>query len=94
MGGDGVSGSSGDPDACFSPVRAPFLANFGASDEAILAVVTGKAQPEGKLPFELPGSMEAVRAQNPDAPHDSKSPLFPLFFGLQYSPAQGPITKH
>jgi beta-glucosidase len=61
------------------------LANFGASDEAVLAIVTGKAQPQGKLPFELPRSMEAVRAQNSDAPHDSASPLFPIFFGLHYS---------
>ena len=58
------------------------VANFGASDEALLAVVTGKAKAEGRLPFELPRSMEAVRAQKTDVPHDSVEPLFPVFFGL------------
>ncbi|MDQ1693837.1 MAG: beta-glucosidase, partial [Acidobacteriaceae bacterium] len=60
------------------------LANFGASDEAILDVITGRAKPEGKLPFELPSSMDAVRAQMPDRPHDSAGPLFPFGFGLSY----------
>jgi beta-glucosidase len=65
------------------------LANFGASDEAILADITGKAAPEGRLPFELPSSMEAVRTQNPDVPHDSAGPAFLIHFGLQY-PANKP----
>jgi beta-glucosidase len=38
--------------------------------------------PQGKLPFELPSSMEAVRAQKEDVPHDSKDPLFPYGHGL------------
>lgn len=36
-----------------------------------------KARPEGRLPFELPSSMAAVRAQKPDVPHDSENPLYP-----------------
>ena len=60
------------------------IANFGVSDEALLAVVTGLASPEGKLPFELPSSMEAVAAQKPDVPHDSKAPLYKFGFGLRY----------
>lgn len=64
------------------------LANFGASDDAVLAVVTGKAQPEGGLPFELPSSMAAVVAQKSDVPHDSAAPLFPIRFGLHYEAAQ------
>ena len=63
---------------------AAVLVNFGTSDEALLAVITGKARPEGKLPFELPRAMDAVRAQKPDVPHDSTSPLFPIFAGLSY----------
>ena len=42
------------------------------------------ASPEGKLPFELPSSMEAVAAQKPDVPHDSKAPLYKFGFGLRY----------
>lgn len=60
------------------------LANFGASDEALLAVVTGAAEPMGTLPFELPSSMAAVAAQRSDVPHDSAMPLFPMHFGLHY----------
>ena len=60
------------------------IANFGVSDAALLDVVTGLASPEGKLPFELPSSMEAVAAQKPDVPHDSKAPLYKFGFGLRY----------
>lgn len=57
---------------------------FGASDESVLDVIFGKAEPEGKLPFELPSSMDAVRQQNPDVPYDSKNPLFAFGYGLRY----------
>ncbi|CAN5348784.1 hypothetical protein BH10BAC4_BH10BAC4_18470 [soil metagenome] len=60
------------------------IANFGASDAALLDVIFGKAKPEGKLPFELPSSMEAVRNQKEDLPYDSKNPLYPFGFGLKY----------
>ncbi len=60
------------------------LADFGASDEAVLDIVFGKAKPGGKLPFELPSSMEAVRNQKEDVPHDSKNPLYKYGFGLSY----------
>ena len=60
------------------------LADYGASDEAVLDVIFGKAKPQGKLPFELPSSMEAVRNQKEDLPHDSKKPLYPFGFGLRY----------
>jgi beta-glucosidase len=60
------------------------IANFGVSDEALLDVLSGRAQPEGKLPFELPSSMTAVSAQRPDLPHDSAQPLYPFGYGLRY----------
>jgi beta-glucosidase len=60
------------------------VANYGASDAALLDVLFGKARPEGKLPFELPSSMEAVRQQKEDLPHDSAKPLYPFGFGLAY----------
>ena len=47
-------------------------------------MIFGKAKPEGKLPFELPSSMEAVRSQKADLPHDSEHPLYPFGFGLAY----------
>ena len=61
------------------------LADFGANDEAVLKVIFGQSQPQGHLPFELPRSMEAVRAQKPDLPYDSADPLYPFGFGLTYT---------
>lgn len=63
---------------------AGLIANFGASDAAALDVIFGRFKPSATLPFELPSSMEAVRAQHPDVPHDSQDPLFPYGFGLRY----------
>ena len=60
------------------------MVNFGASDAALLDVIFGKVKPEGKLPFELPSSMEAVRNQKEDVPYDSKNPLYRFGFGLSY----------
>jgi beta-glucosidase len=60
------------------------IGEYGADDLAVLNVLFGKARPEGKLPFELPSSMEAVRKQKPDVPHDSENPLYPFGFGLTY----------
>ncbi len=60
------------------------LADFGASDAAVLDVVFGKYKPGGHLPIELPSSMEAVRNQKEDVPYDSKDPLYKFGFGLSY----------
>ena len=60
------------------------LGEYGADDVAVLNVVFGKANPQGKLPFELPSSMEAVRSQKEDVPHDSENPLYPFGFGMSY----------
>jgi beta-glucosidase len=60
------------------------LGEYGADDSAVLNVIFGKASPRGKLPFELPSSMEAVRNQKEDVPYDSKDPLYPFGFGLKY----------
>ncbi len=60
------------------------LGEYGADDVAVLNVIFGKASPQGKLPFELPNSMEAVRNQKEDVPHDSENPLYPFGFGMTY----------
>ena len=61
-----------------TPFAKTLIGEFGASDEALFDALTGKVKPVGRLPFELPRSMDAVRAQKPDVPHDSKSPLYPV----------------
>jgi len=60
------------------------LADFGASDAAVLDVIFGKYKPGGHLPIELPSSMEAVHAQKEDVPYDSKDPLYKFGYGLSY----------
>lgn len=57
---------------------------FDVLDNALLDVVFGRFNPVGKLPFELPSSMEAVRNQLEDVPFDSKDPLFRFGAGLSY----------
>jgi len=60
------------------------IADYGASDKSVCEILFGIMQPEGKLPFELPVSMEAVRNQKTDVPYDSENPLFEFGFGLIY----------
>ena len=57
------------------------VANFGVSDAALLDVLTGVARPEGRLPFELPSSMDEVEAQRSDLPHDTAHPLYRIGYG-------------
>jgi len=66
------------------PHATALLGDFGIADEPLFALVTGKVPPGGRLPFELPSSVEAVKQQKSDRPHDSQSPLFPFGFGLHY----------
>ena len=63
---------------------AGLIANFGANDSAVLDLIFGVVKPTGKLPFELPSSMQAVENQKEDLPYDSQDPLFPFGFGLEY----------
>ncbi|MEV7521480.1 glycoside hydrolase family 3 N-terminal domain-containing protein [Streptomyces sp. NPDC091371] len=62
---------------------AALVANFGASDRALLDVIFGRVAAEGRLPFELPRSMESVAAGHEDVPNDSGDPLFPYGHGLR-----------
>lgn len=74
-----------DRAAVLTPVDALATAltvTFGASDEALLDAVSARIAPRGRLPFELPRSMEAVRASRPDVPSDTADPLYPFGHGL------------
>ena len=61
------------------------IADFSSQDDIILDLIFGQFKPTGKLPFELPSSMEAVLQQKEDVPYDSKDPLYPFGFGLDYN---------
>ncbi len=64
------------------PLAKTLIGEFGVSDGALFDALTGKVRPTGRLPFELPRSMDAVRAQKTDVPHDSPSPLYPIGYRL------------
>jgi len=67
-----------------SSASAGLVAEFGATDDAVLDIAFGRSKPMGRLPIELPSSMEAVKAQLEDVPYDSNEPLYPFGYGLRY----------
>lgn len=73
----------------FIDKAAAVLASFGSSDRAVMDVVSGKACPAGKFPFNLPFDMTSVMSQAEDLPHDIADPLFRFGFGLSYRGAAG-----
>ncbi|KAH8681947.1 periplasmic beta-glucosidase precursor [Xylariales sp. PMI_506] len=64
------------------------MVNYGANADAFLDVCFGggDALPEGRLPFDLPRSMDAASHSREDMPFDTANPLFRFGFGLRYVP--------
>ncbi|KAF2170536.1 glycoside hydrolase family 3 protein [Zasmidium cellare ATCC 36951] len=62
------------------------LGSFGSSPEAFLDVVFGVdgAEPKGRLPFDLPRSLQAVEDSKEDVPFDTENPVFRFGDGLRY----------
>ncbi|TPG66414.1 glycoside hydrolase family 3 N-terminal domain-containing protein [Hymenobacter nivis] len=54
----------------FEQYASGLLVSFGVSHQAVLDIVTGKAEPRGLLPVQLPATMQTVEEQNEDIPHD------------------------
>lgn len=63
------------------PIAAALVASFGTSDDALIDALSGTIPPEGRLPFDLPRSMEQVRRHHEDVP-GLDDPLFPIGHGL------------
>lgn len=61
------------------------LASYGSSNDAFLDVVFGVAEPEGKLPYDLPRSNKAAEESKTDVPFDTKDPVFKFGHGLRYN---------
>ena len=60
------------------------IADFSSQDNVILDLIMGKFKPTGKLPFELPSSMEEVLKQKEDMPYDTQNPLYKFGAGIGY----------
>ncbi len=72
------------------PLAAAVVGSYGTSDEALLDALTGRIPPVGRLPFDLPRSMDQVRSHPEDVP-GYDDPLFRFGHGLTTS--VGP-TRH
>ncbi len=60
------------------------IADFSSQDNVILDLIIGKFSPTGKLPFELPSSMDEVLQQKEDLPYDTKNPLYKFGAGIGF----------
>ncbi|MGO3505902.1 MAG: glycoside hydrolase family 3 protein, partial [Brachybacterium tyrofermentans] len=56
--------------------------SFGVSAAAWADAITGVVPARGRLPIELPRSMEAVRSAPEDVPGGTADPLYPYGHGL------------
>ena len=63
------------------PVATAVVGSYGTSDDALLDALTGRIEPRGRLPFDLPRSMDQVRAHPEDVP-GYDDPLFAFGHGL------------
>jgi beta-glucosidase-like glycosyl hydrolase len=73
-----------DRPAVLSPlldIAATVVGSYGSSDDALLDALTGAIPPRGRLPFDLPRSMEQVRRHAEDLP-GYDDPLLPFGHGL------------
>ena len=66
------------------------LVNFGVQDQALLDIVTGKSEPSGLLPLQMPVNMQTVEKQHEDVPHDmqcykdSEGHVYDFGYGLNW----------
>ena len=74
----------------FEPNVDGILMGFGVQHQAILDVVSGKVEPSGLLPIQMPANMETVESQLEDVPHDmqvhkdSEGNSYDFAFGLNW----------
>ena len=60
------------------------IGTFGVSDRIMFEGIFGEFSPTGKLPFEIPSSMESVLNQKEDIPDDSLNPTYEMGYGISY----------
>ncbi|MEM1504052.1 glycoside hydrolase family 3 N-terminal domain-containing protein [Domibacillus sp. 8LH] len=71
------------------------LVHFGVQDQAVLDILSGKAEPSGLMPFQMPANMQTVEEQLEDVGHDmephvdTEHNVYDFAFGLDW---EGVIT--
>jgi beta-glucosidase len=66
------------------------IVNFGVQDQAILDCLSGKSEPSGLLPMQMPADMKTVEEQYEDVPRDmrchvdSEGNVYDFAFGLNW----------
>ena len=72
------------------PYADAILVDFGVQQEALLKIITGEAEPQGRLPIQLPRDMETVEKHCEDLPldlepyADSEGNIYDYGFGLNW----------
>ena len=75
----------------FEPSADAILVSFGVQDQAVLEVLSGKAEPSGLLPLQIPADMQTVEEQAEDRPHDMRphadttGNVYDFGFGLDWN---------
>ena len=54
----------------FEQVADGIVVNFGVSSQAVLDIISGKREPSGLLPVQMPANMKTVELQKEDVPFD------------------------
>jgi len=73
------------------PYSDAILISFGVQHQAILDLISGKAEPSGLLPIQFPASMKTVEEQAEDKPRDMEcykdadGNTYDFAFGLNWS---------
>jgi beta-glucosidase len=68
------------------PLAAAVVGSYGTCDDALVDALTGRIPPRGRLPFDLPRSMEDVRRHGEDIPGFG-NPLFRCGDGMALHPS-------
>lgn len=87
-----VSVSAGKPMIFneFESVTDGIVLNFGVSSQAVLDIISGKKEPSGLLPVQMPANMKTVELQKEDVPfdmechQDADGNVYDFGFGLNW----------
>jgi beta-glucosidase len=72
------------------PSASSILISFGLQDQALLDIISGKAEPQALLPMQMPLDMKSVETQAEDVPFDmtaykdSEGHSYDFAFGMNW----------